>query len=37
MEYVWERNGMHTRFWLENLKGGDNVEDQDIDGKIILV
>jgi hypothetical protein len=27
---------MHTRFWLENLKGRDHSEDLGIDGKIIL-
>jgi hypothetical protein len=27
---------MHTIFWLENLKGGDHLEDQGIDGKILL-
>jgi hypothetical protein len=27
---------MHTLFWLENLKGRDNFEDLDVDGKLIL-
>jgi hypothetical protein len=27
---------MGTKFWLKNLKGRDNLEDLDIDGKIIL-
>jgi hypothetical protein len=32
----WERYKMCTKFWSENLKGGDNLEDPGIDGKIIL-
>jgi len=27
----------HIIFWLENLKGSDNSEDLDVDGRIILV
>jgi hypothetical protein len=27
---------MHTVFWLEDLKGGDHLENLDADGKIIL-
>jgi len=27
---------MHTEFWSENLKGGDNSEDLGVDAKIIL-
>jgi hypothetical protein len=27
---------MHTKFWSENLKGRDYLEDLGIDGKIIL-
>jgi hypothetical protein len=27
---------MHTKFWLENLKGMDHAEDIGVDGKITL-
>jgi hypothetical protein len=27
---------MHTKFWSENLKGRDNSENLDIDGRTIL-
>jgi hypothetical protein len=27
---------MHTKFWLENLKGRNHSEDLGIDGRIIL-
>jgi hypothetical protein len=27
---------MRTKFWLENLKARDNLEDLDVDGRIIL-
>ena len=27
---------MHTGFWFENLGEGDNFEDLDLDGRIIL-
>jgi hypothetical protein len=27
---------MHTKFWLENLKGRDHSEDLGIDGRIVL-
>jgi hypothetical protein len=27
---------MRTKFWLENLKGRDHLEDKGVDGKIIL-
>jgi hypothetical protein len=27
---------MHTKFWLENLKGRDYSEDIGVDGRIIL-
>jgi len=31
-----ERREIHTKFWLENLKGGVNLEDLGIGGKTIL-
>jgi hypothetical protein len=27
---------IHTKFWLENLKGRDHLEELDIDGRIML-
>jgi hypothetical protein len=27
---------MHTKFWLENLKGGDYSEDLGVTGRIVL-
>jgi hypothetical protein len=30
------KDEMHTKFWLENLKGRDHLEDLDVVGKIIL-
>jgi hypothetical protein len=27
---------MHTKFWLENLKGRDHSEDVDVGGTILL-
>jgi hypothetical protein len=27
---------MHTKFWLESLKGTDNLEDLSVDEKILL-
>jgi len=27
---------VYTRFWLENLKGRDHLEDLGVDGRIIL-
>jgi hypothetical protein len=27
---------MHIKFWSENLKGRDHVDDLDVDGRIIL-
>jgi hypothetical protein len=32
----WERSNLSTTFWLENLKGGDLLENFGIDGRIIL-
>jgi hypothetical protein len=33
---MWERRDVYTRFWWENLRGRDHLEDQGIDGRIIL-
>jgi hypothetical protein len=30
------RDEMHTKFWLENMKGRDHMEDLGIDGNLIL-
>jgi hypothetical protein len=30
------RGEVHTRFWWGNVRGGDNLEDPDVDGIIIL-
>jgi len=32
----WERRDMHTRFWCEDPKERDHLEDLGIDGRIIL-
>jgi hypothetical protein len=32
MKHEWEENVMHTKFWLEDPKGRDHLEDVDIDG-----
>lgn len=32
-----ERGGMCTKFWLENLKRNDHLEDQDLDGVTVLM
>jgi hypothetical protein len=31
-----EKHDMHTKFWLENLKGRDDSDDLAVDGRIIL-
>jgi hypothetical protein len=31
---AWERRGIHTRILFENLKGGDRLEDLDVDGRM---
>jgi len=33
---AWERLEMRTKFWSENLKGRNHLENLDVDGKIIL-
>jgi hypothetical protein len=37
MHYTWEGGEMHTIFLLEDLKGKDQSEELDLDGRIILV
>jgi hypothetical protein len=36
MWHAWKIREMHTKFWSQNLKGRDHVEDLDVDGRIIL-
>jgi hypothetical protein len=36
VKHTWERQELYTKFWLENLKGIDHLEDVGIDGRIIL-
>jgi len=36
MKHARKRREMHTKFWLENLKGIDPLEDLGVDGKVIL-
>jgi len=33
--HAWERRGLHTVFWSENMTGRDHLEDLGVDGKII--
>jgi hypothetical protein len=33
---MYEIEEIHTRFWLENCKGRNHLEDLDIDGKLLL-
>jgi hypothetical protein len=35
MQHVWGRCEMHTKLWLEYLRGRDHSEDEDIDGRKI--
>jgi hypothetical protein len=32
---TYGRREMHTKFWTENMKGGDHMEDPGIDEKIL--
>jgi hypothetical protein len=34
--YAWKRGEMHTKLWVENVKGRDNSEDLGIDETVIL-
>ena len=36
MWHVWGRGEVPTGFWWENLREGDHLGDQGIDGRIIL-
>jgi hypothetical protein len=33
---VWQRTGMHSKFWWRNVKDRDHVEVVRADGRIIL-
>jgi hypothetical protein len=33
IQHTWERNKMHTKFWWENLKEREQLEDQVTDGR----
>jgi len=36
MWHTWHRCEMHTKFWLENLKGRDHLEGLGIGGRIVF-
>jgi hypothetical protein len=36
MQHVWGCRKVYTRFWLENLRERDHLEDPGVDGRIIL-
>jgi hypothetical protein len=36
MWYVWQRAGMHSKFWWRNLKDRNHVVVVNADGRIIL-
>jgi hypothetical protein len=36
MWHAWKRREMHPKFWWENLKERDHLEDVDTDGRIII-
>jgi hypothetical protein len=35
MWHTWERYDMNTKFWQEDLKGKDHLEDNGVDSRII--
>jgi hypothetical protein len=36
MQHAWTRGEAYKRFWWGNLRKRDHLEDQDVDGRIIL-
>jgi len=36
MYYASERREMHTKFWLEDMNGGNHLKNLGVDGKLIL-
>jgi len=36
MQHIWERGEAYTGFWWGNLREREQMEDPDVDGRIIL-
>jgi hypothetical protein len=36
MWHVWGRGKLHTGFWWKNLMERDHLEDEGVDGRVIL-
>jgi hypothetical protein len=36
MGHVWGRGDVPTRFWLGNLREGDQLEDVGVDGRVLF-